>query len=518
MMFCFTCYYLISQSSIVDLSFGNSGKIITDFEQQNDQFESVLFLKDSSFIQYGTSEKGALNYIALSKNTKDGAIDVNFGNNGKLLIRAEISYFKLFEWDGDKIQIIALMKVGIKFNLLLIRLNSNGSMDMNFSDDGVLVIENFVNNEFYSVAELSRVSSTSQQFLFYVKGSDANFSKIRGTLKLIDLNNLMIRDYSNISETDIPEVGLESYLVHQNSIYKVMQYNYNSLVIKKYRLNGKVDNNFGPNSTLKIVIPVNVPICCFNFLSNSMLAYSNSEILLLTNGEKSENNIYTKNISLIKFDTLGNHDKRFGISGILTLDSSRNQFYFYFHPSMTIQNEKIFISISRIQVTSVISKLLRIDAFGKIDNNFPFNGKYPTDFHFGDSIFFYPRFVRIVNNKLYIGSIFDNKEKSMDFFLARFNLNPVPTLIKSENFSRKLFIQNNPITEELNLRFKDEVLSEDSQLQIIDMNSNILHTEKIRAIDFNSELKVDLSFIPSGQYIVCLRNSKGNYHNKFIKL
>lgn len=45
MMFCFTCYYLISQSSIVDLSFGNSGKIITDFEQQNDQFESVLFLK-----------------------------------------------------------------------------------------------------------------------------------------------------------------------------------------------------------------------------------------------------------------------------------------------------------------------------------------------------------------------------------------------------------------------------------------------------------------------------------------
>lgn len=88
------------------------------------------------------------------------------------------------------------------------------------------------------------------------------------------------------------------------------------------------------------------------------------------------------------------------------------------------------------------------------------------------------------------------------------------------NFSpqAKLFILKNPITEELNLRFKGEVLDEDSQLQILDMNANILHTEKIRAIDFNSELKVDLSFIPSGHYIVCLRNSKGSYHNKFIKL
>lgn len=144
--------------------------------------------------------------------------------------------------------------------------------------------------------------------------------------------------------------------------------------------------------------------------------------------------------------------------------------------------------------------------------------RYPTNYHLGDSLLFFPEYVEIVEGKLYIGSSIKNDEKSMDFFLARFNLNPVPTLIKSENFSRKLFIGNNPITEDLIIRFKDEVLDEDSHLQIVDMNENTLHTMIIKAVDFSGELKVNLDFIPSGQYIVCLRNSKGSYHNKFIKL
>ncbi len=113
LIFCLSSYFLISQSGIVDVNFGNGGKIITDFDQQNDQFESVLFLKDSSIIQYGYSEKGTIRYITLIKNSKDGAIDVNFGNNGKLLIRAEISFIKLFELEEDKIQIVSLKNWGV---------------------------------------------------------------------------------------------------------------------------------------------------------------------------------------------------------------------------------------------------------------------------------------------------------------------------------------------------------------------------------------------------------------------
>ena len=518
LIFCLSSYFLISQSGIVDVNFGNGGKIITDFDQQNDQFESVLFLKDSSIIQYGYSEKGTISYITLIKNSKDGAIDVNFGNNGKLLIRAEISFIKLFELEEDKIQIVSLKKLGSSLSLLSIRLNGDGTLDKNFSDDGVLIVDNFISGELYSENLIERMTKVPTQYLIYIKSYEINNPIPKSTLKLIDINTLVINDLSFISEFGILGVIREQFFVHQDNIYKLLHDEKGYIYILKYNKDGVKLNHFGSNSILKFKVPVS-PDFLFDIISILNLEYSESKVLLAIKAQEYLNNINRGLHYLIRLDTLGNLDNKFGIEGIVLLDTTKFLTNFSFHPLIALQEQKILISLSYYNGASkVISNLLRIDENGKLDESFPLKDKYPANYHLSDSSFFLPRFIKILVDKLYIGSVIDNKENSMDFFLARFNLNPVPTLIKSENFSRKLFIVNNPIKEELYIRFKDEVLHEDSQLQIIDMNANILHTEKIRAIDFKNQLKIDLSFIPSGQYIVCLRNSKGNYHNKFIKL
>ncbi len=517
LIFCLSSYFLISQSGIVDVNFGNGGKIITDFDQQNDQFESVLFLKDSSIIQYGYSEKGTIRYITLIKNSKDGAIDVNFGNNGKLLIRAEISFIKLFEVEDDKIQIVALKKLGSSQSLLSIRLNGDGTLDKNYSDDGVLIVDNFISGELNSEVVIEIIEKLPNQYLIYVKSKGSIIPIPKSTIKLIDLNTLKIKDLSFISEIGTLGVIRQSFFVSQDNIYKILYVNEGFIYIVKYNLDGVKLSYFGSNSILEIQVPLNFNLP-LDLLAYSFVKYSESKIILIIQTEARQNNNSKIFQFLIRFDTLGNLDKEFGKAGIVSFDSNTFPTFSAFIPRITLHENKILVSSSYVEGGRVISNLLKFDADGEPVENFFLSKKYPINYHLGDSSFFFPRFFEVVNDQLYLGSVIDNKEKSMDFFLARFNLNPVPTLIENEDFSRKLFIQNNPITENLNIRFKDEVLDEDSQLQILDMNANILHTEKIRAIDFNSELKLDLSFIPSGQYIVCLRNSNGNYHNKFIKL
>ena len=104
--FIFFVHELQAQSGIIDESFGDRGKLITDFNKQTDVIDDVLFLKDGSFVQYGRSYKGSLDYIAITKNTNLGNLDLSFGINGKVLIRAEVYDIKLLELNDGKIQII----------------------------------------------------------------------------------------------------------------------------------------------------------------------------------------------------------------------------------------------------------------------------------------------------------------------------------------------------------------------------------------------------------------------------
>ena len=515
--FIFFVHELQAQSGIIDESFGDRGKLITDFNKQTDVIDDVLFLKDGSFVQYGRSYKGSLDYIAITKNTNLGNLDLSFGINGKVLIRAEVYDIKLLELNDGKIQIIGLKWQDSTYSLVFMRINSDGSMDSNYSDDGVMIIDNFFESGDIIGFSLNQLESNTSQYFFYTKRQVKNAQGINQVIKLIDLNGSIIKAVPIMSEMSLPEINGEFLYLYKNNIYKAISSGNNSIIVKQYDLAGKLNDNFGSDSKLKISIPI-VAGSFFQIHHYSWILNSESNLILVIHGVEVKNQGNIVKTYMIKFDNNGYLDKKFGSEGIVEIDSDARDI-FYREPMVVFDSEKILVSISKvIQPSIVFSELKYFDKNGKLDESFPLKGTYPPKYLLGDSSYYSPGVLKIVNDQLYIGLRLFSNENSYDFFLSRFNLKlPSNT---SMNFSpqAKLFILKNPITEELNLRFKGEVLDEDSQLQILDMNANILHTEKIRAIDFNSELKVDLSFIPSGHYIVCLRNSKGSYHNKFIKL
>jgi uncharacterized delta-60 repeat protein len=75
----------------LDTSFGDGGKVSTDFNGGNDVGNSLVIQKDGKVVVAGTASKDATNQasdFALARYNSDGSLDTSFGNNGKIITDA----------------------------------------------------------------------------------------------------------------------------------------------------------------------------------------------------------------------------------------------------------------------------------------------------------------------------------------------------------------------------------------------------------------------------------------------
>ena len=55
------------------------------------------------------------------------------------------------------------------YSLVFMRINSDGSMDSNYSDDGVMIIDNFFESGDIIGFSLNQLESNTSQYFFYTK-------------------------------------------------------------------------------------------------------------------------------------------------------------------------------------------------------------------------------------------------------------------------------------------------------------------------------------------------------------
>ncbi|MBN3924983.1 DUF4347 domain-containing protein [Nostoc sp. NMS4] len=114
----------------LDTSFGNGGKLITNFGQ--DFGHKVLVQLDGKIILAGYIGNGSRDYVLVRYNT-DGTIDSSFGNGGK--VNGTNGYAAAILSDG-KIVIAGGANSGTNNDFALARYNSNGSLDTSFGNGG----------------------------------------------------------------------------------------------------------------------------------------------------------------------------------------------------------------------------------------------------------------------------------------------------------------------------------------------------------------------------------------------
>ncbi len=132
-----------SSLGTIDPTFDSDGLVVTDFSGNDDYGLSLVQQSDGKLILCGYSEGGATIDIVLARYNTDGSLDNSFDADGKRVIDVgasdEWAYGVTLQSDG-KIVIAGVHNNGDN-NVLVIRLNSDGTNDTSFDTDGIVITD-----------------------------------------------------------------------------------------------------------------------------------------------------------------------------------------------------------------------------------------------------------------------------------------------------------------------------------------------------------------------------------------
>ena len=116
----------------LDLTFGNGGKVSTDFNGERDQSFALVLQADGKLVAAGF----AGNNVGLARYNSDGGLDATFGSGGKLLTQNGAANALAVQTDGK------LLAAGsLNNDFVVARYNYNGTLDATFGNGGIIVTD-----------------------------------------------------------------------------------------------------------------------------------------------------------------------------------------------------------------------------------------------------------------------------------------------------------------------------------------------------------------------------------------
>lgn len=124
----------------LDASFGNSGKVATDFSSASDQAFAVALQPDGKIIAGGVARMGSRTLFGIARYNSNGMLDTTFGSGGKMTTTfsqfgGNEAFAMALQTDG-KILLAGRALINNNFNFALARFNSDGTLDTTFDTDG----------------------------------------------------------------------------------------------------------------------------------------------------------------------------------------------------------------------------------------------------------------------------------------------------------------------------------------------------------------------------------------------
>ena len=132
----------------LDTSFGNQGKVVTDFFGRQDLIGNMVLQPDGKILVAGTTVREGFDPIntdfALTRYHSNGSLDISFGNQGKVVT----DFFGFLDFatsivilPNAKILIAGLTDDQNSINFGLALYNSDGSLDTSFGSQGKVVTD-----------------------------------------------------------------------------------------------------------------------------------------------------------------------------------------------------------------------------------------------------------------------------------------------------------------------------------------------------------------------------------------
>ncbi|MCB9296280.1 MAG: T9SS type A sorting domain-containing protein [Lewinellaceae bacterium] len=372
---------------VVDVSFGDNGILIADANPNGVENLSAIVQNEQTgdFLFIGATNDFPLTSMVLSKHSADGDFDNEFGNQGRLILNygtKDSGRDAVFLANGKILLAGYSYQQATQEDIMVAKLNSDGSPDLSFGINGAILIDVFSGSE----DDVSRMSVFNDKI--YVAGTFLNRSNTSEDYYILRLNLDGSPDNSfgnngvvtlNIFDVLSPGVRIDDVLtsIGFQSDGKIILggYSYTSepkfILIRLFEDGGR-DLSFGNiGSDLPGIAFIETGddegdsgyLMDLKVLAdNSIIAVGRTYWTFGTSGLE---------LTVVKLDVNGNTINSFGVQGIATIFGDTE-----FLTSAVIQNDgKILLAATDI-ISNVESKIVafRLNQDGTLDTSFGNSG------------------------------------------------------------------------------------------------------------------------------------------------
>lgn len=361
----------------LDLNFGGTGKVITAIGSGNDFSRGLALQEDGKIVVAGTSWAGSNENFALVRYNSGGTLDLSFGGTGKVTTdfggSYDHGYCMALQTDGKIIVAGSSYVAGSSEDFALARYNGDGSLDTSFNGSGK------VTTAIGSGADSIQSVVIQSDGRIVVAGYSDNGSNMDFSVARYLPGGSLDTNFNGTGKvtTAIGSAGDYAYSVALQGDGKIVvagnSFNNgtaNDFAVVRYNSNGTLDTSFNGSGKVTTDFPGSAGPDDYG---NSVAILSNGKILVGGTAFNASNNT---DFALARYNSNGTLDTTFNGTGKLRTDFG----VAYDHGNgMTVQKDGKILLVGDADIGGTgILALARYNPNGSLDGGFGSGGKVTT--------------------------------------------------------------------------------------------------------------------------------------------
>lgn len=364
-------YNSFGQAGSLDLSFDTDGKVTTSFGPGISIGSSLAIQPDGKIVVAGASGDGTISKFAVLRYNANGSLDNTFDTDGKVTTAVgsgdEGAAAVAIQADG-KIVTAGAALIGTIHDFALVRYNANGSLDLSFDTDGIVITSIGPDGDYIEDVAIQTDGK------IVVGGYTFNGSNTEFVLARYNTNGSLDAtfDTDGIVTTSIGGTHDQARSLAIQTDGKILLVGSSEIgtignfALVRYNTNGSLDNTFDTDGKVTTAIGTSDAFAgCVAIQNDGKIVVSGAHIIGAG-----------RDFALVRYNTNGSLDNSFDTDGKVTtdiltsLDEGR---------SLAIQADgKIVVTGVAETSTNQLLALARYNTNGSLDNSFDTDGKVTT--------------------------------------------------------------------------------------------------------------------------------------------
>ena len=405
-----------SATGDLDPTFDSDGKVTTDFIGNIDNGRKVIIQADGKMVVSGF-DSSAQDIILVRYNV-DGSLDSSFDSDGKVTTNAgmnEQGQTMLLQADG-KIIVGGLSNASGNFDFLLLRYNTDGSLDTSFDSDGI-VFTGFgasSSDQCFALALQTDGKIVAAGFTGSADFALARYNTDGSLDASFDSDGMVTTDFGGNDQAQAVAIQADGKIVATGFSDSVSTLD---IAVARYNTDGSLDTSFDSDGM------VTTDITGLNDQGRAIAIQSDGKIVVA--GIQ-----FGADFVLTRYNTDGSLDTSFDSDGKVITEfntGSNDQ-----ANDMVIQpdGKLVVVGISNASGSSDFA-IARYNTNGSLDTSFSTDGLLTIDFNVGSNDQAYG--IALRTDGFYVISGISNAAGSFDIAVARIEAGTVPvTLMRFE--------------------------------------------------------------------------------------